>query len=105
MSMVFKSIEGKKIENACNWTTECIISGYAVTLWEKILQFASKIIHINNPKLPTYLLKKNMILHKFRYRGQFREYYAVPYGPHYIWGATARIIKSLSDIFFALMKP
>ena len=41
---------------------------------------------------------KNMILHKFRYRGQFREYYAVPYGPHYIWGATARIIKSLSDI-------
>ena len=63
MSMVFKSIEGKKIENACNWTTECIISGYAVTLWEKIIQFASKIIHINNPKLPTYLLKKNMILY------------------------------------------
>ncbi len=63
MSMVFKSIEGKKIETACNWATECILSGYAVTLWEKILHFASKIIHINNPKLPTYLLKKNMILY------------------------------------------
>ncbi len=41
---------------------------------------------------------KNMILHKVRYRGQAREYYAIPFGPRYIWGATARIIKSLSDM-------
>jgi len=24
-------------------------------------------------------------------------YYAIPYGPYYIWGATARIVKNLSD--------
>lgn len=31
-----------------------------------------------------------------RWRGQKRYYYAVPYGPYYIWGATARILYSLA---------
>ncbi|SFR54151.1 8-oxo-dGTP pyrophosphatase MutT, NUDIX family [Yoonia tamlensis] len=31
------------------------------------------------------------------WRGQRREYYAVPYGPYYIWGATARIMRGLAD--------
>ncbi|KAJ57270.1 hypothetical protein ACMU_01880 [Actibacterium mucosum KCTC 23349] len=32
-----------------------------------------------------------------RWRGQQRHYYTVPYGPYYIWGATARILRGLSD--------
>ena len=32
-----------------------------------------------------------------RWRRQWRSYYAVPYGPYYIWGATARMLKSLAD--------
>lgn len=32
-----------------------------------------------------------------RWRGQTRHYYAVPYGPYYIWGATARICRVLAD--------
>jgi 8-oxo-dGTP pyrophosphatase MutT (NUDIX family) len=31
------------------------------------------------------------------WRGQWRRYYAVPYGPYYIWGATARILRALAD--------
>ncbi len=31
------------------------------------------------------------------WRGQLRHYYAVPYGPYYIWGATARILRGLAD--------
>jgi hypothetical protein len=31
------------------------------------------------------------------WRGQRRHYYVAPYGPYYIWGATARILKSLAD--------
>lgn len=31
------------------------------------------------------------------WRGMRREYYVVPFGPYYIWGATARILKSLAD--------
>lgn len=32
-----------------------------------------------------------------RWRGQQRHYYTVPYGPYYIWGATARILRGLAD--------
>jgi 8-oxo-dGTP pyrophosphatase MutT (NUDIX family) len=30
------------------------------------------------------------------WRGSLRRYYAVPYGPYYIWGATARILRGLA---------
>lgn len=32
-----------------------------------------------------------------RWRGEMRRYYVVPYGPYYIWGATARILRALAD--------
>lgn len=32
-----------------------------------------------------------------RWRNQKRRYYAVPYGPYYIWGATARILHALAE--------
>lgn len=32
-----------------------------------------------------------------RWRGQIRHYYTVPWGPYYIWGATARILRTLAD--------
>jgi 8-oxo-dGTP pyrophosphatase MutT (NUDIX family) len=31
------------------------------------------------------------------WRGTRRHYYAVPWGPYYIWGATARILRVLAD--------
>ncbi len=32
-----------------------------------------------------------------RWRGQTRYYYVVPYGPYYVWGATARMLRALAD--------
>lgn len=32
-----------------------------------------------------------------RWRGQRRHYFTVPYGPYYIWGATARILRGLAE--------
>ncbi|MDD8022131.1 MAG: CoA pyrophosphatase [Paracoccaceae bacterium] len=32
-----------------------------------------------------------------RWRGSWRSYYVAPYGPYYIWGATARMLCALSD--------
>jgi 8-oxo-dGTP pyrophosphatase MutT (NUDIX family) len=32
-----------------------------------------------------------------RWMGDWRRFYAVPYGPYYIWGATARILRGLAD--------
>lgn len=31
------------------------------------------------------------------WRGMKRSYYAVPWGPYYVWGATARILRGLAD--------
>ncbi|KNG93684.1 CoA pyrophosphatase [Pseudaestuariivita atlantica] len=31
------------------------------------------------------------------WQGRRRYYYAVPFGPYYIWGATARILRGLAD--------
>jgi 8-oxo-dGTP pyrophosphatase MutT (NUDIX family) len=41
----------------------------------------------------------NYAVEKRRWRGEWRRYYAVPYGPYYIWGATARILRGLADRF------
>ena len=32
-----------------------------------------------------------------RWRGQRRHYYTVPFGPYYIWGATARILRAFAE--------
>lgn len=31
------------------------------------------------------------------WRGTWRNYYIVPWGPYYVWGATARILRGLAD--------
>jgi len=39
----------------------------------------------------------NYSVERRRWRGTWRHYYAVPYGPYYIWGATARMLRALAD--------
>lgn len=33
-----------------------------------------------------------------RWQGRMRHYYAVPFGPYYIWGATARMLRAWADL-------
>ena len=35
------------------------------------------------------------------WRGRLRTYYAMPYGEHYIWGATAGMIRNLHERLMA----
>ncbi|HEX7775041.1 MAG TPA: CoA pyrophosphatase, partial [Parvibaculum sp.] len=44
---------------------------------------------------------KNHERHKAMWRGEEREYYAMPYNGHYIWGATAGMLKNMYDRIFA----
>ena len=39
----------------------------------------------------------NFRIESRRWQGRWRKFYVVPYGPYYIWGATARILKGLAD--------
>ena len=38
----------------------------------------------------------NYLIESRRWRGTRRHYFTVPYGPYYIWGATARILRGLA---------
>jgi len=46
--------------------------------------------HVLNPN--------NYLIHSRRWRGQKRHYFVVPYGPYYIWGATARMLRAWTEI-------
>jgi len=39
----------------------------------------------------------NYVVERRDWMGRERRYYAVPWGPYYIWGATARILRALAD--------
>jgi 8-oxo-dGTP pyrophosphatase MutT (NUDIX family) len=51
--------------------------------------FAVPLSHVTNPAM--------FRVEGRRWLGQTRHYYVVPYGPYYIWGATARILRALAD--------
>ena len=39
---------------------------------------------------------ENYLIESRRWRGSRRYYFTVPYGPYYIWGATARILRAMA---------
>lgn len=39
----------------------------------------------------------NYVIEGRRWRGSMRHYFAVPYGPYYIWGATARMLRAWTE--------
>ncbi|WP_434515713.1 CoA pyrophosphatase [Dechloromonas sp. ARDL1] len=43
--------------------------------------------------------------HSLHYRGALRHYFAMPYGEYFIWGATAGMIRSLSERLGLLQAP
>lgn len=51
--------------------------------------FTVPLAHVLNPD--------RFVVERRRWLGQWRSYYAVPYGPYYIWGATARILRGLAE--------
>jgi 8-oxo-dGTP pyrophosphatase MutT (NUDIX family) len=51
--------------------------------------FTVPLTHVLNPD--------NYVIEGRYWRGQRRHYFVVPYGPYYIWGATARMLRSLAE--------
>ncbi|MFK7836931.1 MAG: CoA pyrophosphatase [Sulfitobacter sp.] len=51
--------------------------------------FSVPLVHVQNPA--------NYLIESRRWRGTRRHYFTVPYGPYYIWGATARMLRAWAE--------
>jgi 8-oxo-dGTP pyrophosphatase MutT (NUDIX family) len=57
----------------------------------------SEVEEVFSVPLPHVLEVDRYSIEKRLWRGAWRRYYAVPYGPYYIWGATARILRGMAE--------
>jgi 8-oxo-dGTP pyrophosphatase MutT (NUDIX family) len=80
------------------------VTGFAITPFVGLIRGpfdpvpeAGEVEEVFTVPLAFVLTPARFAIERRRWMGVWRRYYAVPYGPHYIWGATARILRGLAE--------
>ncbi len=80
------------------------VTGFAVTPFVGLIRGAfdpipeaGEVEEVFTVPLTHILDPERFSIERRQWMGIWRRYYAVPYGPYYIWGATARILRGLAD--------
>lgn len=70
-SQFIENMKKGKIEPACYWCAELICAGHYMEVWETILHYVGKHIHLGNPKIIIYLEKRYEIFRNIMGQGIF----------------------------------
>ena len=70
-----------------------------VSEYEIQINSSDEVSEVFKVPLEFLLDSKRYSKHSVTWNGKNRSFLAVPYGPYYIWGATARILYNFSEIF------
>ena len=62
-----------------------------------LIQERGEVEEVFRVPLSNVLNAENFFIQSRRWSGEMRSYFAVPYGPYYIWGATARMLRAWTD--------
>jgi 8-oxo-dGTP pyrophosphatase MutT (NUDIX family) len=80
------------------------VTGFAVTPFVGLLRGAfdaipeaGEVEEVFTVPLSHVLSPARYSIERRRWMGEWRRFHTVPYGPYYIWGATARILRGLAD--------
>jgi len=68
---LIENIKNGKIEPACYWCAELICAGHYMEVWEIILHYVGKHIHLGNPKMVIYLEKRFEVFRNIITQGQY----------------------------------
>ena len=100
---------GLSSENVCLWgslPSHETVTGFRmfpfigfVSGYEMQINSAAEVSEVFKVPLEFLLDRKSYSKHFVNWNGKKRSYLAAPYGPYYIWGATARILYNFSEIF------
>ena len=80
------------------------VTGFAITPFVGLIHGpfdpipeAGEVEEVFTVPLAHVLTPARFAIERRRWMGEWRRFYTVPYGPYYIWGATARILRGLAE--------
>jgi 8-oxo-dGTP pyrophosphatase MutT (NUDIX family) len=80
------------------------VTGFAITPFVGLIRGpfsptpeAGEVEEVFTVPIAHVLTPARFAIERRRWMGEWRRFYTVPYGPYYIWGATARILRGLAE--------
>ena len=70
-NQLIQNMVNGKIEPSCYWAAELICAGHYMELWEAIIHYVGKHIHLGNPKLAIYLEMRYNIFRNIMAQGLY----------------------------------
>ena len=70
-NQLVENIVKGKIEPACYWCAELVCAGHFMDIWETVLHYVGKHIHLGNPKIVVYIEKRFEVFRNIAAQGHY----------------------------------